>query len=262
MMTHFPQSCPPRDADAIAMFQRIDAAIATVAEEIGAATMAYPTLIAKDALVQAGYPDAFPHLLMLATHLSRPHESEQLDASNLESPQWCLSPAVCYHVYAAFAGRELDEPLIITAAGRCFRHEAAIEPGRRQIEFDMREIVLLGRPDWVRATAIECKRRVEQAAQQLELTGEWRVAEDPFFLPRVQGQAIMQRLKETKLEYCNRDDGLALASVNFHDDFFARRFDIRDDAGRFIHTACIAAGVDRWVTTVKSTQKEACSCHH
>ena len=36
----------------------------------------------------------------------------------------------------------------------------------------------------------------------------------------------------------------ALASVNFHGDFFARRFDIRDASGALIHTACVAAPTD------------------
>ena len=155
----------------------------------------------------------------------------------------------------------MKEPAVITARGRCFRHEATIEPGRRQIEFDMREIVLLGRPEWVRASALECKERLERCARRLGLAGEWRAAEDPFFLPRARGQAMMQRLKETKLEYCCGDAASALASVNFHGDFFARRFDIRDGSGALIHTACIAAGLDRWASGLHVHKREACPCH-
>src|SRR5207247_1068331 len=140
-VTAFPKSCPPRQAAEMATFARIDAALQTIATEMGAAAMSYPTLIAREALVQAGYPDAFPHLLMLATHLDRPEQGDSLEPSNLVSPPWCLSPAVCYHAYCQFAGRRLAEPAIVTAAGRCFRHEASIDPGRRQLEFDMREIV-------------------------------------------------------------------------------------------------------------------------
>jgi seryl-tRNA synthetase len=261
--TAFPQSSPPRDAAAIENFARIDAGLQAVAAEFGASAMSYPTLIAREALVRAGYPDAFPHLLMLATNLARPERSDLLDPPNLDSPQWCLSPAVCYHVYAQFAGQRFTEPTIVSAGGRCFRHESSTEPGRRQIEFEMREIVLLGDGEWVRATATDVKHRVENVARRLELEGEWRIAEDPFFLPRAQGQALMQRLKETKLEYCRGDgeESLALASVNFHEDFFGKRFDIRTQGGGFIHTACVAAGVDRWVASIHQQREEVCSCH-
>jgi seryl-tRNA synthetase len=255
--TTFAQSAPPRCRRKMATFERIDAALRDIACEMGATAMSYPTLIARDALVQAGYPEAFPHLLMLATSLDQPEQSAVLEPTNLASPQWCLSPAVCFHTYCQFAGRRLARPAIVTAAGRCFRHEASTDPGRRQIEFDMREIVLLGPGDWVRATATDCQNRLERAATLFELNGQWRIAEDPFFLPRAQGQALMQRLKESKLEYC-LPDGLAIASVNFHGDFFARRFDIRDADGELIETACLAAGLDRWASNLK--HGEVCSC--
>jgi seryl-tRNA synthetase len=264
MITSFAQSSPPRDECAIRRFARVDSTLVAVACEMGAASMSYPTLIAREALVRAGYPDAFPHLLMLAANLAQPERNDLLEPANLDSPQWCLSPAVCYHVYAQFAGRRLDGPTIVTAGGRCFRHESGIEPGRRQIEFEMREIVLLGEGDWVRAVARDAKDRVENVARRFELQGEWRFAEDPFFLPRAQGQALMQRLKGTKLEYCHGGDdteALALASVNFHDDFFGRRFDIRTATGAFVHSACVAAGLDRWVSSIWQKREEVCSCH-
>jgi seryl-tRNA synthetase len=268
MNTSFPQSAPVRDALAMAAFARIDSAIQRVAAELGAEEMQYPTLISREALVKAGYPAAFPHLLMLAAPLRDPQlqGETQLAATNLASPGFCLSPAVCYHVYASFAGRRLGEPRAITAGGRCFRNEAGVQPGRRQIEFEMREIVLLGPAEWVRATAGAARERLEQLARQLGMSGEWRPAEDPFFLPRARGQALIQRLKQTKLEYCLADDpeGLALASINFHDDFFGRRFDIRDaDGQQFLHSACVAAGLDRWAhaSCMDQHETEVTACH-
>jgi hypothetical protein len=196
---------------------------------------------------------------MAAAHLADPQRGGL--TGNLASPRWCLSPAVCYHVYCSLAGQTINAPAIVTSAGRCFRNEATTEAGRRQIEFDMREIVMLGPGDWVRTTAIACQKRLAQIAQSFNLAGTWRVAEDPFFLPRAAGQALMQHLKESKLEFCLQD-GLAVASVNFHGDFFATRFELRDASGNFIHTACVAAGLDRWASSSKAAATEVCSCHH
>jgi hypothetical protein len=57
----------------------------------------------------------------------------------------------------------------------------------------------------------------------------------------------MQRLLKVKLEYQSLDyDGLALASVNRHGSFFGERFNITNRSGEPVHTACLAAGLDRW----------------
>ncbi len=258
MIDPFAQAAPTRGAEEMAAYERIEAAMVRLAGEMGGTSLHYPTLISRRALQQAGYPAAFPHLLMLATGLreAEMEGEEQLAPANLSSPQWCLSPAVCYHVYAGFAGEQLSRPAIVTAGGSCFRNEATVAPGRRQIEFEMREIVLLGPPEWVRPTAAAGREKLEMLAREFGLPGQWRQAEDPFFLPRAEAQAVMQRLMETKLEYCldGDADDLALASVNLHGDFFGKRFDIRDGEGRFVHTACIAAGVDRWASSIQVHQ--------
>ena len=117
MNTRYAQAAPPRGREGIAVYQRIEGALARLAEKMGAAPMQYPVLIARDALVRAGYPDAFAHLLMMGANLRSPEliGEGQLEPGNLASPQWCLSPAVCYHVYAGFTGQTLDGPRVVTA---------------------------------------------------------------------------------------------------------------------------------------------------
>jgi hypothetical protein len=70
---------------------------------------------------------------------------------NSRLTDWFLSPAVCYHAYAALAGVTLTEDKLFTARGCCFRFEDrdALAPGRRQIEFEMRELILVGTPTWI-----------------------------------------------------------------------------------------------------------------
>ena len=242
-MTPFPMAAPLRTAEAIRRFEEIDAALRRIAGDIAAVETRYPTLIASEILKRAEYPDAFPHLLMSATA----RRDRTADAANGDRPDWCLSPAVCYHTYAQFAGGTTTRGLAVTARGRCVRAELHMEAGVRQLEFEMREIVLLGRADWVDARVEFLKAAVEQVAVDAGLTGVWEPAEDPFFLPAAAGKAMMQRLLQLKLEYrLSRPEDVALVSVNRHGTFFGDRFNIATSGGQAVTTACVAIGLDRW----------------
>jgi len=256
-METYHTSAPVRQARELAHLGCLDGHLLDLAVAIGALERQYPVLIAREALERAEYPRAFPHLLVAAAPLLAPDRdpSRLLERDNLAAPQWMLSPAVCYHVYAELAATELLAPTVVTARGRCFRHEASVRPGVRQLEFEMREIVLAGPKEWVEERAEEARGRLETLARSLGLAGTWQVAEDPFFLPAAQGKALLQRLTETKWEYQSRDSdpsGLALASVNRHGSFFGERFGITDRDGRPIHTACLAIGLDRWLHCLES----------
>jgi hypothetical protein len=211
----------------------------------------YPVLIDAAKLTRAGYPDAFPHLLMTTAVLRDP--AAPMADTNVAATDWCLSPAVCYHTYAALEGRTLDPGVLITARGHCFRNEepAALAPGRRQIEFQMRELVLVGAPDWIEEHLRVLQPEVEDMARAHGLDGVWCPASDPFFLPRARGKAQMQRLLGTKIEWC-LPDGLAVASINRHGAFFGERFQIRTAQGATAHSACVAFGLDRWAAHASS----------
>ena len=200
----------------------------------------YPVLIAADTLRRAEYDRAFPHLLMSAAV----NEEESLAPAG-----HFLSPAVCYHAYASLEGRCVNNGMTITARGRCFRNEdpTQLVPGRRQIEFEMREVVLVGERDWIESQLVTVRDDVACIASSFGLEGAWEAASDPFFLPSAGGKAAMQRLLGTKLEFCLPSAaGLAVASINRHGSFFGDRFHITATGGAPAHTACIAFGLDRW----------------
>jgi len=239
-------SAPPRSEATARRVDAIDQRVRAIGTALGACEMQYPVLIAKPVLVQAEYDQAFPHLLMSASVEALP--ALGADGSEPCSPEarWCLSPAVCYHAYAQLAGQTIDGGVSITARGRCFRSEADCEPGVRQIEFEMREIVFVGSAAWVDGCLETARAHVEALALELGLLGDWQPAADPFFLPTAAGRAMMQRLLRVKLEYQLRPASLALASVNRHGSFFGQRFAMSDPAGDPVHTGCIAIGLDRW----------------
>ena len=249
MTAGYPRSAPARSRDELNTLDRIDARVRDLAVSIGAREMQYPALIAREVLERAEYPQAFPHLLMSASRIALVEDGDigQPVPGDPVMTDWCLSPAVCYHTYAQLARRVLEAPVVITARGRCFRAERESAPGVRQIEFEMREIVLLGAPAWIDASAEMARLAIETVGGESGLSGEWEVAEDPFFLPAAAGKALMQRLLKVKLEYqWPGAGGLALASINRHGPFFGQRFDIATPDGAPVHTMCIAVGLDRW----------------
>ena len=226
-------------------FEALDAEVEWIARGLGARPMHYPALIGRAALERAGYTESFPHLLMCAAALDR-------------TTAWCLSPAVCYHVYEQLAGVEVSDPLTITARGACFRAEAKTAAGIRQVEFEMREIVFVGPAEWVSARSRLAASRVTALARRLRLDGDWYGAEDPFFLPAAAGRALMQRLLGVKDEYrLESSDGLAIASVNRHGRFFGERFEISLAIdGTPAQTACVAVGLDRWYAAAAARKED------
>ena len=250
MSTRYKQSVPIRSGPECGAFDRIDAHVRDIASSFNAGEMQYPALIDRAVLVHAEYPEAFPHLLMSASHrCGRGNDTPARDDASPDHAltDWCLSPAVCYHTYAQLAGSTIDRLAVFTARGRCFRLESDTAAGIRQIEFEMREIVFAGSRAAVEASVEDARQMLEAVAREIGLLGHWHVAEDPFFLPQAGGKALMQRLMKTKLEYQTLDAShLALASVNRHGSFFGRRFDITSSEGEPVHTACLAVGLDRW----------------
>jgi hypothetical protein len=250
MSTRYKLSAPIRSGRECGPFDRIDAAVKGIAASLNASEMQYPVLIHRAVLDHAEYPEAFPHLLMSASHRYG-HHGDTPACNNARTDhaltEWCLSPAVCYHTYAQLAGSTMDRLAVFTARGRCFRLESDTAAGIRQIEFEMREIVFVGSRAAVEVSVENAQQLLEALARDLGLRGEWHVAEDPFFLPQAAGKALMQRLMQTKLEYQSLDASrLALASVNRHGSFFGQRFDITSADGEPVHTACLAVGLDRW----------------
>jgi hypothetical protein len=247
MESEFPSAVPPRNVEAISHFEETDREFVELARRHGAHELQFSTLISKALLERAEYPQAFPHLLMIACACHDPTQDSLFVPENLAPQEWYLSPAVCYHAYAHYRGQILTAPQILTARGRCYRKEHSFQFGRRQLEFEMREIILLGDPEWLNETIALLQTEVDRIAHRYSLPVHWEAAEDPFFLPTAKGKALMQRLLETKKELvCNKPEPLAMASINRHGTFFGERFAIRRPDKTPVHTACVAFGLDRW----------------
>jgi hypothetical protein len=155
-----------------------------------------------------------------------------------------LTPAACYHVYAAYRGERLSAARYLTTRNTCFRREPRYRPLRRQWSFAMREVVCLGTPAEAASFLAAARTAVYQLAALVDLPLSWTPATDPFFRPRGNPGYLLQRVQPTKHEATYRS--VALGSANLHHDHFGTTFDITRDGGP-ASSACLAFGIERWL---------------
>src|SRR5579884_4075698 len=249
------------------LFRYFDRVFEAMGSHWQATSLLTPTLIPATVLAKCDYFRSFPHNVTFACHLhedagvienfrGRHQERESLDEqalSNMDTPEACLSPAVCYHVYHVHQDRAVPEAgLAYGVCGKCFRYESSNMQGLRRLwDFTMREIVFLGDRDGVlkrRERGIELMSRF---LDEHQLAGEIRTASDPFFIaPDAVAKTYFQLSAETKYEVSlllPENARVAVGSLNYHTDFFGRAFNTSVENGGPMHSVCIAFGLERWV---------------
>lgn len=220
-----------------------------------------PPAIALATLERADYFASFPFWLTAAAHLPDDEDileriatsATPIQASRAEftATHVALPPALCYHVYQHFSGRQLTTTRLVTLAGTCWRHEGArLVTLDRQWAFTMREVVCLGSADAVEAFRQRAMHAATALAARLGIDAAIVEANDPFFAPTARGKLVLQRLKALKHELAlplGDTRTTAAASFNHHEHFFGERFDIRLDSDTPASTGCIAFGLERWL---------------
>jgi seryl-tRNA synthetase len=249
------------------LFRYFDRAFEAFGDPWGAAPLLTPVLIPARVLAKCDYFRSFPQNVTFACHLfedagrigdfrARHHDRDELDEralDDMEIPEACLSPAVCYHVYHRNHDQVIPASgLTYGVCGKCFRYESSnMKDLRRLWDFTMREVVFLGGREQV----LKCRERsIEMMSQFLEehrLAGEIRTASDPFFIaPDALGKTYFQLSSETKYEISLMlpdDNRLAVGSHNYHTDFFGRAFNVAVEGTGPMHSVCVAFGLERWV---------------
>lgn len=226
-----------------------------------------PTLIPSTALAKCDYFRSFPNNVTFACHMieeparvtdfrARHQDRDTLDdkaLADMETPEACLSPAVCYHVYHLNKGKTLPaQGIAYGICGKCFRYESSnMADLRRLWDFTMREVVFLGGRDGVLADREKSIGQMGEFLDAHRLAGEIRTASDPFFIaPDAVSKTYFQLSSETKYEISLLlpDGGrLAVGSHNYHTDFFGRAFDVTVEGEGPMHSVCVAFGLERWV---------------
>jgi hypothetical protein len=251
----------------LSLFRYFDRVFEKFGAPWDASPLLTPTLIPSHVLARCDYFRSFPQYVTFATHLKedvhvingfrdRHQVAEDVDPQSLgdmDHPDNCLSPAVCYHVYHLYQQRTIPASGVVHGiCGKCFRYEAGnLTDLRRLWDFTMREVVFLGGRDEVLAARQRSIEMMSDFLREHLLAGEIRTASDPFFIaPDAAAKTYFQLSSDSKFEVSLLLPGgerLAVGSHNYHSDFFGRAFHVELDSGGPMHSVCVAFGLERWV---------------
>lgn len=217
-------------------------------QELGAREVLPEPAIAAAALARAGYLESFPRRAVFPR--------SAVDAAG----GLAIPPAACLQCYAELADRTLDSaPLVLSVRNHCARGDEVVDADHGRLrEFTMREIVIVGSANDVDRARRALMRRAQTYVARLDLSATIEVATDPFHIPADRGKLALQRLRALKYELRMpvRGQPVAVASFNYHEDFFGRAFGITLSDGSLAHTACVAFGLERWELALRDQLEE------
>ncbi|MFG2847121.1 hypothetical protein ACGF12_28685 [Kitasatospora sp. NPDC048296] len=239
---------------ALLLRTELDTLVVRWAQRAGAANVAFPPLLTASDLARFDYFTNFPHLGLVVAPIAPDRASRlprhpaapdaRIEAADLGSAVHMLPSAACYTAYANLAGRRFETPAAFTLVAQCYRREDEYDGLRRLCGFTMREVVLIGGPEEARQHLADFTSLIHGLSDHLGLDLRTEIATDPFFDPDG-SRAVMQRLFPVKREFLSAD-GTAVASVNYHRNFFGERADLRIGE-EVAHTSCVAFGLERWL---------------
>lgn len=248
-----------------ALVDTLDARLLAVAQAVKALPYRFPALIDPALLERLNAFQYFPHTLGFAGHLRRDldvmerfsgearvvGEGVAAPEGSFAPPRALLTPAVCYHLYGYLANQVIAAGQhVATTQGKCFRHESAnLTSLERLWDFTVRELVFVGSPEFVLAGRETVQRLARDFFAALRLDHHVETAHDHFFGSEFRRQPALQSAFELKLEVRatlpHKRKTLAVASYNYHQDFFGRRMNIRLPDGTLAHTSCVGFGLER-----------------
>jgi seryl-tRNA synthetase len=228
----------------------------------------YPTLISTSAIRRCGNFETFPQFVMGVTRLHNDFDNYKAFKENVDlksdenirseflhyckSVDYCLPTTMCYYTYQQNSGRRLKEGenFTVTAKGKSFRYENSYYKSIERLwDFTIRETVFYGD----RAYVIDCRKKmmdeIFELIKDLGLKAYCEPASDSFFCDEsANDRIIFQKYLQSKYElrmFIDNDKTIAIGSFNYHDNFFAKNFDIKFENDKFINTACTGFGLER-----------------
>lgn len=247
-----------------------DTFVQRIANAFGAKEESYPAVIHLSTLDKTNHFTSFPEHLHFLNHLRNDLDviesfsesirqaggwkaDHPLDLNrNMPKPRFAMNPSTCYHCYEGLQGETLEgDGIVATAVAKCHRYESKNHSDfGRLLDFSMREIIFVGKPEFVRSNRMKAVEHLKQLAEEWGIDCLIENANDPFFTNDFQVKASFQRNQEMKYEmrltipYINKT--IACSSVNFHSTAFGAAFDIKTGK-RPATTGCVGFGLERWV---------------
>jgi hypothetical protein len=234
-----------------ALLTLLDGTFARWGTEAGAGEISAPPVYHVDELANFDVYVNFPHLALVGGGIEAPTSGPSggsFSADQVAGPHLGLSTSTCFAAYLLFSEMRVPADTLVTLVSRCFRKESHFDGLRRLLSFQMREIVAIGSLQHTQLVIERYRERIEDFLGRLSLDYTVEAATDPFF--QAEGsRALLQRMQPVKYEF--QVDGLAIASVNTHRNFFGERCRISvEPDGTSAFTGCVAFGLERWVSVL------------
>lgn len=183
------------------------------------------------------------HAALVQRFLAHEDWSRDLTASDV-----MLIPAACYPLYPTATGTLGADGRTVELLSWVFRHEPSDDPARMQC-FRQREMVRMGTAEQALAHRDAWLERGKGMLEEVGLPVQAVVANDPFFGRGGRLAKATQREQTLKYELvvpiCSAEKPTAIASCNYHLDYFGHAFDIHQPDGAAAHTACVGFGLER-----------------
>lgn len=249
------------------LIERLDFLFNKIAQTNQATSRQYPSLLSEEGMNRCEYHKNFPQNVYTLFHI--PHDFQTIEKLRMENsgtlPSHAfvhadvyLRPCICYHVYEELQQQSLDRFTLYTSKGQCFRHEVSWKTNDfRKIEFTMREIVFVGEREQVEEFRNKLINEVWQVFENLGLKGRVVSARDPFFhYDDMKTKGAFQAMANAKyeLEYVSKNGKtISIASFNNCGDMICRKYGITDPEQEYLHSGCVAFGMDRWKEAISDT---------
>ena len=243
--------------DVIAAFERL---IDRFGGADGAEAIRFPPGMNRAYFETSGYMKSFPQLAgtvhsFCGSELDHMSLLKCMDADEDWSKEQkitdiVLTPAACYPLYPTIAkrGAIAAKGALFDLQSYCFRHEPSKDPARQQL-FRMREYVCMGTQDHVTDFRQTWMDRGLKMMEEVGLTVEIDIANDPFFGRAGKMLANNQRDQNLKFELLipitSTTNPTACMSFNYHQDAFGAKWGLNLEDGAVAHTACVGFGLER-----------------
>lgn len=247
------------DGNDVRLMEAIDRLLLEVAVRHGAQVREYPSIYTADIMERNGYHKNFPQNVYGVTQIPhnytlikeiRESQSSTIPANLFQNHGAFLQPCVCYHCYAE-TQQTVQSEIMFTLKGRCFRHEIQWRLNTfRRNEFTMREIVFMGSQAYVESKRLGIMDEIWDLFCSLGLYGQVVTARDPFFhYDDMKTKGAVQLMADAKyeLEFISANgNASSIASFNNCQDTLCEKFEVTNDEKNFLHSGCVAFGIDRW----------------
>ena len=189
--------------------------------------------------------------LEFADKYKKTSDFERIDLNeNMEPAAPSLAPMVCGGCYYTLRNRQSVKNKIYITYNKVFRNERSnINSLDRLTTFSVRDIVFVGDSEFVLHTRQLLIDDLIVLLQQWGIDCKVETANDPFFSNESMYKNVYQYKHRTKYELLARlpfgDRYIAIGSINLHEDYYSKNFDIQEANGSHVHSGCIGIGFER-----------------